>query len=415
MSQNKLLYKVLPFIIIFFFICCLTSSVLAKEQNRDFFKVGVISSFSGSLSKGGLIMKRGYGLWADVVNEQGGIEVNGTKYKVKIIFRDAASDPAKAAQVAEKLIVDDKVDFILGPYSSMVTLGAAPIIEKYKVPHITGSAESDLIWQRHFDWSFQLLAPCNRGARGGVRAAAAQSPKPETAAIITADDAFSISGAKGMREEAEKKGMKVLLYEVFPVDTTEFSSLITKVKAKNPDVFLFSGHPEHHMAGLKVAKALGFKPKAKAIHWLSGDIWRELGKKADGVMGITMWTKDMPYEGPVFGTASAYAQKFKDVYGHEPDYTEAGSAGAGVVFQTALQKAGLTPPLDAKKREKLKTTLEKINIENTFFGSVNFVTEEKFWHSNIGIELIVLQVQNGEPVAVFPAETTQGDVIYPSP
>ena len=118
----------------------------AEPEERDYFLVGVVTELTGELTYGGNITKRGYDLWAEKVNEAGGIEINGEKYLVQMVYGDAQSDPSVGADAAERLITDTGVDFLLGPYSSSVTLGVAPISDKYGVPHITGSAESPLIW-----------------------------------------------------------------------------------------------------------------------------------------------------------------------------------------------------------------------------------------------------------------------------
>lgn len=406
---SGLLMLLIPFLVIGF------SLSVNAETSRDYFKVGALTSLSGSLSKGGTMMKRGFDLWAEVVNDQGGILVNGKRYEVELVYRDAASSPADGAKAAETLITNENVDFILGGYGSMITLGAAPVIEKYQVPHIPGSTESDLIWQRHFDWTFQTTTPCSRSARTGVTALAKQEPKPETAAVITADDAFSISGAKAMRDEAEKHGIKVILYEVFPVNTTEFSSLISKVKNKNPDILLFSGHPEHHLPGLSVIQSLNFEPKGIDIHWLSSDIWRELEDASQYVMGTTMWTPKVPYEGPVFGTASEYAEMFEEKYGHEPDYSEAGASAGPVVFQHAIKEEGLTPPLSKEDQKTLRDAVEESDFE-TFFSPIEFSTDkDKYWHTNVGISLILLQIKDGEPVQVYPPKVAEEEIVYPIP
>lgn len=385
------------------------------QEARDYFKVGVITSLTGELTKGGYVTKRGYDLWEHMVNKQGGILVKGKRYKVRLVYQDAASDPAKAAKAAEKLVTVEKVDFVLGPYSSMVTLGAAPIFEKYKMPHVTGSAESDLVWQKHFEWTFQFLAPTDRGARGGITALAEVTPKPKKAAIITADDAFSRTSADALKDEAKKHGIDVPVFEIFPVATVDFLPLVSKVKAENPDIFVISGHVPHHIAALRSAKSLDFNPKAYVVHWLSADLWRELKHEADYVLGITMWTPKVPYKGPIFTDSPSYRELFETVYGKPTlDYTEAGTAAAGVALQIALQKAGLKPSLDAKGKERLKSELERLETE-TFFSPVNFSMEKKYWHTNVGVKIITLQIQNAEPVAVFPPRVKEKAVIYPTP
>ncbi len=132
---------------------------LLAADTRDFFKVGVVTSISGELATGGNVTKRGYDLWAAAVNAQGGIAIGGKKYPVKLFYADAQSQPSQGAAAAERLITQEHVDFILGPYSSGVTMAVAPVVEKYKVPTITGSAESPLIWTNKFLYTFGTIPP----------------------------------------------------------------------------------------------------------------------------------------------------------------------------------------------------------------------------------------------------------------
>ncbi|MCU0556615.1 MAG: ABC transporter substrate-binding protein, partial [Desulfobacterales bacterium] len=137
------------FIIGFLALAVLVSPVWAQSE-RDFFKIGVITSLSGDLATGGNVTKRGYDLWAQAVNEAGGIEIKGKKYPVKLFYADAQSEPSQGASAAERLATQEKVDMVLGTYSSGVTLAVAPVLDKYKIPLITGSAESPMIWKQKF-------------------------------------------------------------------------------------------------------------------------------------------------------------------------------------------------------------------------------------------------------------------------
>src|SRR4030042_4189964 len=155
------------------------------QEKRDFFKIGVVTSLSGELAFGGTVTKRGYDMWEDAINAAGGIDIAGKKYKVKLVYADDQSTPATAAVGGERLITQEKVDCILGPYASGTTLALAPICEKYKVPHITGSAESPLVWLKKFKYTFGTIPPVNSNARSAIRTLAEEgTPKPQTIAVL---------------------------------------------------------------------------------------------------------------------------------------------------------------------------------------------------------------------------------------
>ena len=210
----KKYYKLVFLFLIFAFL--IPGSGLSQEK-RDFFKVGVVTSLSGELVFGGTVTKRGYDLWADTVNSRGGIEIGGKKYKVTLIYADDQSTPATAAVAGERLITQEKVDFILGPYASGPTLALAPITEKYKIPHITGSAESPLIWLRKFKYTFGTIPSVNLTAQAVITVLAKEvSPKPTTIGILGIDDPFSKFTAEAFKTASEKLGLKVVKYEIVP-------------------------------------------------------------------------------------------------------------------------------------------------------------------------------------------------------
>src|SRR3546814_370420 len=111
------------------------------------FKVGVITSLSGENIFGGNLTRQGYDLWAEVMNERGGVEVGGERFQVEMFYGDDQSNPATGADAAERLIVQEEVDVLFGPYTSGVTLAVQPICHKYGVPMISGSAESPNVWK----------------------------------------------------------------------------------------------------------------------------------------------------------------------------------------------------------------------------------------------------------------------------
>jgi len=334
---------------------------------------------------------------------------------VQLIYYDAKSDPAQGAAATEKAVTDG-VDFLLGPYSSAVTLGSGPIAEKYGVPMITGSAESALIPPQKFKWTFQILVTTSETPKAPMKVLAKLPVK--TAAIIGGDDAFSKGLAGSFKTEAEAIGLTVVYYEIFPVDLKDLSPIISKIKALNPDVFIVAGHPENHIVAVRAAKELKFNPKVFLIHWGvdTPDFLGELKQDANYVIGVTMWSPKAQYEDPVFGTTAKLAEKYEIVYGLSPDYTAASCAATGVFYQKVIEQLGLTPPFDDAKRAQLRDSVETMSVK-TALGEVKFSTDPAHWHVNIGLAdlLIVLQIKDGKPYAIAPDPVKEMDIVFPKP
>ncbi len=386
----------------------------AMAQERDFYKVGVITSLSGDLATGGNVTKRGYDLWADAVNAAGGIEIAGKKYKVELFYTDAQSKPDQGASGAERLATQEQVDFVLGPYSSGVTLASAPVLEKYKVPMITGSAESPLIWEQKFKYTFGTIPPVNYTGATPIDTISGLNPPPKTAVILGSNDTFSKATAEAFKAAAEEKGINVRKFNIVPTgqDLTPFMSA---VKVLRPDLVAFGGHDEELINLVKSLRQINYTPKALLMHYgvTEPAFVESLGADAEGVFGGSVWTEAVHAEGELlWKDAATYAKAAEDAFGVSADYTQAGSSTAGLAFQAALMKIQAPPPLSEADKDALVKALEEIDVK-TFYGRLKFATEGRYYHANVGITPLTVQIQGGKAVIVGPADDAQAQPLYP--
>src|SRR4030043_1940425 len=183
-------------------------------------KLGASVCVTGRLAKEGGYVKDGYTLWMEEVNKKGGIKLGNDRYKVEIVFYDDKSDPQTGAKLTEKLITEDKVNFILGPYGSVITLATSAIGEKYKVLTVTCQANANNIYERGFKYIISILPPATYYLRPVVDLALKVNPKVETAAVIWADDAFPEYCGKGARDYVLEKKIKLVYEGKYPKDAT---------------------------------------------------------------------------------------------------------------------------------------------------------------------------------------------------
>ncbi len=384
------------------------------EEARDYFKVGVITSLSGSLATGGNVTKRGYDLWAQAVNAGGGIEIQGKKYPVKLVYGDDQSEPSQGASAAERLATQEHVDFVLGPYASGLTLAAAPVLEKYKIPMITGSAESPLIWKEKFHYTFGTIPPVNFTGSAPIKTLSGLNPKPKTALILGSNDAFSKATAEAFRDAAEKEGIKVLKFSIVP-SNQDLIPYLSAAKAMQPDLIAFGGHDEELIKLVKALNQINYTPKALLMHYgvTEPAFIDALKNNANQIFGASVWTESINTKGDVlWPNAKSYADAAMKAYNVPADYTQAGSSAAGIAFQVALTKINAKPPLDEKQRDALVNALEKLKV-STFYGEIGFATEGQFYHANVGLTPLTIQIQNDKVVVVGPANLAQSKPIYP--
>jgi branched-chain amino acid transport system substrate-binding protein len=392
--------------------------MLSRPPVRDYYKIGVIAELTGDLARGGFCVKRGYDMWANTINEKGGITIEGKSYRVELVYYDAKSDPAEAAKAVEKAVADG-CDFLLGPYSSKCTLGGGPVAEKYKIPFVTGSAESHLIPEQHYKCTFQTCVTTRETPETIIKCLVQQYKLPiKTVAIIGADDAFSKSLAESFSDYCKKYGLNVIFFEIYPVAITDLTPVITRVMALNPDVLINAGHPSNHVVVIRNSKELKFNPKLFVFHWGvdTADFLDQLKADANYAVGAVMWSPKSPWKDPLFGSSKEFVDKFVTIYGREPDYSEAACAATGVFIGELLKKYKLTPPFDDAKRAKMLEALEEFSCE-TLFGVMKYSTDPAHWHVNIGLVeyLLTVQIINQKPVIIGPEKSKEANIVFPKP
>jgi branched-chain amino acid transport system substrate-binding protein len=366
---------------------------------------GAPISLTGSTAKEGTLTRDGYDLWRDTYNKAGGINVGGKRYRIETKYYDDASNAQQSATLADKLIKEDKVNFLLGPYGTSPTLQVSTVAEKNKMPMIEGNGAAESIFSQGYKYTFGVLSPARNYLRGVVDLSLTLDPKPTTAAVLSADDPFSVEVADAVKSYAEEKGLQVVYYQKYPNASTDLRAPLTEAKAKNPDLFLNSGHLQESVAIMQQARELGFSPKgfAFSVGPSVPDFETTLKGDANFVMGGTQWTAALKYQGDdLFKTPEAYNTLYKQTFNYEPSYQSAESSACGVAYVKAIEDAG---SLDT---QKVRDAIAKLNF-TSFYGQIKF--DER--GINVTKPMAVEQWQNGRRVTVFPSDVAEGKTLWP--
>src|SRR5437870_6585568 len=223
-------------------------------------RIGASLSLTGTYAKRGRNQHEGYKLSEKDLNAKGGL----LGRKVELVVYDDQSTPATAVRLYEKLITEDKVDAIMGPYSSPVTEAAVNVTEKYKKVMVAPLAATTSIFKKGRKYIFMVISPAEVYLEGLVDMAAKRGLK--TVAVVNEDTLFSKAAASGAVELAKKKGMQVVFTEAYPKGNTDFSALLTKIKATNPDVIAAATYFDDAVALTRQMKELNVNPK-KVVVW----------------------------------------------------------------------------------------------------------------------------------------------------
>jgi branched-chain amino acid transport system substrate-binding protein len=384
--------------------------VAFSASAADTIVFGAAISLTGKTAKEGEYTRDGYQFAIDTLNQGGGIKVGGKQYKVQLKYYDDESKSERTAQLFEKLVNEDKVNLLLGPYASAPTATAAPIAEKYKIPMVEANGSAESIFNKGYKYSFMVLSPAKLYLRGVLDFVHSKDPTAKTVALLGENEPFSKEVAAGAAEYAKQIGMDVVYHELYPSNTQDVSSLLTNVKARNPHILLGAGHLQDSLLIVKQAKDLGVAPRAMgfSVGPSSPEFRDNLKSDADYIFGATQWTSSLKYVGDdPWKTPQGYAQAFK---GKHPNYKEipyqvAESSAAVIVYQRALENTGTLDP------KKVRDAIAALDIM-TFYGRIKFDPRGV----NIYKPMAAEQLQpDGRKYTVYPREVAEKDGIYPMP
>jgi branched-chain amino acid transport system substrate-binding protein len=358
-------------------------------------RIGASLSLTGTYAKLGKNQHEGYQLCEKDLNAKGGV----LGRRVQFVVYDDQSMPATAVRLYEKLITEDKVDAIMGPYSSPVTEAAVNVTEKYKKVMVAPLAATTSIFKKGRKYIFMVISPAEAYLEGLVDMAAKRGLK--TVAVVNEDTLFSKAAAAGAVEIAKKKGLQVVFAEAYPKGNTDFSALLTKVKAANPDVLAAATYFDDAVALTRQMKELNVNPKMFGVT-VGGDLpefYDTLKQNAEYIYGATQWEHTLPYPGN-----PEYFEAYKKDFGHEPSYhSTAGYAGC-LIYAEAVKRAN---SLDA---DKVREQLLKLEMR-TPFGDYK-VEADGF---QVAHKMVTFQWQKEKKVTVWPDELAQGKPLFPTP
>ena len=393
-------------ILISVFLIALTGNTFASD---GVIKIGAAVSLTGKIAYEGRLVKDGYEVWADWVNSHGGIDAGGKNYEVKMIYYDDESTPVRGAKLTEKLITQNKVDFLFGPFSSSITFATTAIGEKYGVITIAPEANATKVYERGYKLVFSILPPAPMLMVPIAYMAENLDPKPKTVAIIVANDLFPLSCAEGFRDKCTELGFEVVLFEKYPAGATDISALLTKVKNLNPDILADAGYTADTLMVMRQCKELNINPQmyAFSVGVMIPSFIDEMGADAEYAFEGEWWLPNMKTSDKVFGTTADYVQACKDKFGEDymPEYHVSSASAAGTLLQLAIEKA------DSIETEKVRDALSSLDVELSTWPAIAF--NEK--GQNIKWPHPVVQVQNGEYVIVYPESSQENAPIYPAP
>jgi branched-chain amino acid transport system substrate-binding protein len=375
--------------------------------------LGSAISLTGKYATNGVHAKNGYEYAIKVIKDNGGVMIDGKCYNFRVTYYDDESKGDRGATLAERLISQDKVQYMLGPYSSGMTKAIAPVTEKYQIPMIEAEGASRSLFNKGYKYLFAVLSTSEQYLASAVTLAAemaeSQGKKASSVkvAIAVENDPFSLDIRAGVSDDAAKYGMKVVIDEKLPRDLSDMSAILTKVKLLKPDLLIVSGHSKGAATAVRQLKEQNIKvPMIALTHCEAADVTGNFGDAANDILCSTQWAETLAYKDDLFGSAAEYEQNFKKAYPEYKDksvpYQIAQASAAVYVFKDAFERAG---SLD---KEKLRDAIAATDMM-TFYGGIKFAEAG----NNIAKPMVLRQIQDGNYNVVAPSAFASHKLNWP--
>jgi branched-chain amino acid transport system substrate-binding protein len=365
-------------------------------------KIGAPLALSGGLADEGKKQQIAYDMWLKRVNDAGGINVGGKKMKVELITYDYQTNEQRAQQLAERLITQDKVDFITAPFGSGHTKVVAGVAERYGVPVMASVASSESVFNQGYKNLFGTLAPNSGLANNMVEVFTKLMPNVKRVAILGREDIFPKAMAGALQAAAGTAGLEVVYNELYPVGGLDFSTALAKMKSTKPDWIYITGYTKDLVLARKQMADIGLT--APIVTMITGPAYIEfieaLGPLAEGITSASWWVPATTYKDDVFGSTQGFTDDYRKREKGDPDYVHASSAAALIVLQKAIEKAGT---LD---KAKVRDALADISV-TTFYGPIKFGPNGMTG----GRDLPIIQVQKGKLVVLYPEAIKQASMV----
>ncbi len=366
--------------------------------------LGAAVQLTGAMANTGRYYRDAYQLAVDRINARGGVDVGGEKHPLALRLYDNQSDVNLGVRQYVQLLTRDKVNFLLGPFSSNDALDDSSVSEKYQVPMVQGGGASGQIFSRGYKYIFGTLPPAGDYFDSTIQMLLKLTPRPRTVALVSADDSFDVSVAEGTRKLLAAAKLDLVVDKQYPEKNAEFSSILSLIKSKQPDVILWSGHEEQALGFIRQMKSLGESPRLASftVGVPTADFRRALGTDADYAFGMTPWLPSTANKDEWFGDGAQFASEYQQKYGYAPDYHAASAVADVETFVKAIQSARSLDPA------KVRDAIAGIDFQS-LYGRIRFGA-----NGQIAMPQRVIQIQDGKVVPIY-VEDLVNKPLYPAP
>lgn len=380
--------KTLNVLVSMVFVClCILWTSVSISVAAEPIKIGCTISQSGKYADSGSYYKEAYLMWQDDVNASGGL----LGRPVKLIIHDDESSADKAVGLYERLISGDKVDLILGPYTSTIVYPVARITEKYRMVMLQGGGTAGKIFKAGFKYMFLTLPGFSEQHSIGFFEYLKTVPKnewPTKAAVIFGDKSASVANAAGHKTRCKANGIQVILDEKYPADAADLTAVLTKAKNMGADLLMAGTYFPDAVLIARTISELKYKPKYVLLTAGVSDykFGKKLGAIANNIMGTAWW-----HDSVIF--SRDWTQRYQKRFGRLPDYHASGAYAAAQIMEQAVKA------IQSLDNSKLRDYIRGHSFDTVIAQGLGF--DERGAPS---YSMVTLQWQDGDLKVVWPTK-----------
>lgn len=366
-------------------------------------RIGASLALSGVWAVDGLYICLGYEYWIAEVNAAGGL----LGRPLELVVLDDESTAEKCAENYRRLIDQERCDLLLGPYGSVPTSGAIPVIEAAGIPCAIPISASPQLWATPRRWCVQVTPNADTYMDGPLQRAAEKGAR--TVALVYLDSGFTGDIAQGVRRKARELNLQLVADVSYPREDVDFEALLAPIASADPDILIGGGYILSALGLTRAARRLGLSPRLMC--WMEGphrwpwDQW--MGAEGDFVASSGLWLPTLNARGNaefVRGFSARYGGQFRIEMLGVLNHQSASAYAAALVTQQAIEAAGTFD------RAAIRDALFALETE-TPYG--RYAVNER--GAQVGKKVLGTQWVGGRQRIFWPPEHAEADLVYPAP
>ncbi len=366
-------------------------------------KVGISLPLTGDFSEPGQGVQQGYEAWAKIVNDSGGLL--GRQVELKILDDQSSADRVVADY--EQLIGSDQVDLVVGPFSTRLVVPSARVASEYGMLFVEPAGAAAEVFTQGFKnlfYAAPAVANDHYNHLAEYILALPADQRPKTAAYAAMDDPFAQGTAYGLKAKLEAGGVKTVVDEVYPPNTTDFGSIAAKIAASKADVVVGGSQYQDGVNLIVALQQLNYQPKLAAFSTAptNPEFAAAIGNKTEGILAPTGYSQDAPYP-----SNKEFVEKYTAQFGKAPEEDQANAYTTGQVVAAAVKAVGCAEQGDCQ--QKLIDWVHANKVE-TVVGTLSWDDTGKPQGAHM-----IQQWVGGDIKIVLPADVKEAAIVYPKP